>query len=419
MARRKLTNIAISKLQPGPEVTDAESGMRVKVRETGKVVFLLRYRRPGSRKGAKLTLGFLDAHGTEKDEPVLGGPLSLAQARYLCSQARRDLAKGVDPGEVKRQQKFETRTKQQDTFESVAREYVERYSKHHHRHWINVAHGLGFNVDRATSTLAAIPRKGGLADRWRDLPLASLTRRDVRNVTDARIEAGTPFSALATFKSVRRLLNWAVDQDIITHSVLNKVKPPVRGHSRERVLTTEEIKRFWSACDQIHLPWGPYFKLLLVLGQRRNEIKNLSADEIGAEVITLPASRTKNKREHLVYLPALAQELLDSVPRLGNRWIFATYRGRPMSGISKATERLRRYMGNVEDFRLHDLRRTCATRMAELKVAPHVIDAVLNHVSGTIAGVSRTYNRYAYASEKAEALKRWSEELQRIVSATA
>jgi integrase len=136
----------------------------------------------------------------------------------------------------------------------------------------------------------------------------------------------------------------------------------------------------------------------------------------------------------VIPLPALATELLEACPRLGNRYIFTTDGKSPVASVSKATNKLRKLMteglrertgdpkAEIPNFRLHDLRRTCATLMAGLelapkvKVAPHVIDAVQNHISGTIKGVSRTYNRYQYLDEKREALERWAEELRKQVA---
>src|SRR5262249_51536301 len=73
--------------------------------------------------------------------------------------------------------------------------------------------------------------------------------------------------------------------------------------------------------------------------------------------------------------------------------------------------------GALLPWRLHDLRRTVSTRMHdELGVSPHIVEAVLNHISGHKAGVAGTYNRAAYSREKAIALARWAEHLASIVA---
>jgi integrase len=296
--KRKVTATTLGKLAPGKEFSDAESGMRVKVRESGKITFSLRYRRPATGKGNKLTLGYFDPENVEDADPVLGGPLTLARARLLCAQAKRDIAKGVDPALAKRSRKAEVRRQGQDTFASVARDYVERYAKKNTRRWRATAQGLGFTVNKEGKLEDGL-REGSLAHRWKDTPLATLTKAKVREVTNEKLEADQPYGALAVFKTVRRILNWAVDKDIITHSPLAKMKPPHRATSRERVLTWDEIKLLWSACDKLEYPWGPLLKLLLVLGQRRDEIRKLEVEELSAveALITLPSKRTKNKRD--------------------------------------------------------------------------------------------------------------------------
>lgn len=428
--KRKITATTLDKLTPGKEFSDAESGMRVKVRESGKVTFSLRYRRPATGKGNKLTLGHFDPQNVEDDEPVLGGPLTLAQARLLCAQAKRDIAKGIDPALGKRDRRADIRRQGKDTFATVARDYIERYAKKNTRRWRATAQGVGFTVGQ-DGKLADELRPGSLAHRWRDTPLATLTKAEVRRVLNEKVDAGTPYGALGNFKTIRRVLNWAVDEDVLTHSPIAKMKPPHRAVSRERTLTWDEIRLLWSACESLGYPWGPLVRLLLVLGQRRDEVRKLSVDELSAvdQLITLPSARTKNKREHLVPLPGLAVELLEACPKLGNRYVFTTDGRSPVASISKATNKLRKLMNEelrkrtgdpqaaVPNFRLHDLRRTCATLMASLKVAPHVIDAVQNHVSGAIKGVSRTYNRYQYLDEKREALELWAETLRRQTTA--
>jgi integrase len=150
-------------------------------------------------------------------------------------------------------------------------------------------------------------------------------------------------------------------------------------------------------------------RLLLLTGQRRNEIGELAWSEVdsGRRMIVLPPGRTKNSRQHEVPLSSQACEILERQARrrsLVFRQItnWATAKG-------KLDERLR-----MADWRLHDLRRTCATGMAELGTQPHIIEAVLNHVSGHKAGVAGVYNRARYADEMRIALQRWADHVERI-----
>ena len=141
-------------------------------------------------------------------------------------------------------------------------------------------------------------------------------------------------------------------------------------------------------------------RLLLLTGQRRNEIADLRWAEIEDGAIVLPKERTKNSREHVVPLSPQALAVLDEqAERVGRERVFGDGEG-GFSGFSKARERLDEASG-VAGWTLHDLRRTAATRMADLGVQPHVVESILNHISGHKAGVSGIYNGAAYAAEKA------------------
>ncbi|MFD0460573.1 site-specific integrase [Microvirga aerilata] len=165
-------------------------------------------------------------------------------------------------------------------------------------------------------------------------------------------------------------------------------------------------------------PFGPLFRLLLLTGCRLSEIAEMTRSELSDDLSTLhlPGNRTKNGRPHVVYLSPLAREVLKSVkPIEGCPYVFSTNGRTPVSGFSKAKARLDSLM-TVQDWRLHDLRRTAATGMAGLGVPPHIVEAALNHVSGAKAGVAGTYNVEAYTVERKEALERWSFHVHSIVS---
>ena len=148
---------------------------------------------------------------------------------------------------------------------------------------------------------------------------------------------------------------------------------------------------------------------------RRDEIAHLQWGEVTADNITLPGSRTKNKRSHIIPLSEPAKDIITSIKPSKRIHVF----GRDDSGFhgwSKCRYRLDEKLGDaVADWVLHDLRRTAATRMAELGVQPHIIEAVINHVSGHKGGVAGIYNRAAYDKEKREALTLWAEHVMALV----
>ncbi|SNS30771.1 site-specific integrase [Sphingopyxis indica] len=130
----------------------------------------------------------------------------------------------------------------------------------------------------------------------------------------------------------------------------------------------------------------------------------------------IPAGRSKNGKPHVVPLSSYAIKILNEVPRfLDCDYVFTTTRNSPVSGFSKMLRRLSEG-SQTSDWRLHDLRRTAASGMARAGIAPHVVEKVLNHISGTISGVAAVYNRYGYDREKREALERWGEVLSRLAA---
>ena len=135
--------------------------------------------------------------------------------------------------------------------------------------------------------------------------------------------------------------------------------------------------------------------------------------DLEAALWTLPKQETKSDRQHEVPLSPLALEIIEAQPR-NSEFVFTTTGSTPISGFSKVKTRLDNLSG-VTAWRLHDLRRTAASLMAEIGIAPHVIEKVLNHATGQISGVAAVYNRHAYRREKTDALAAWSRALAEIV----
>jgi integrase len=183
---------------------------------------------------------------------------------------------------------------------------------------------------------------------------------------------------------------------------------------RDRVLSPAELRTIWNALPDDH--YGAIMKLLAVTGQRAGEIAGLRWSEVDLErgTIMLPGERTKNHRPHLVPLPQAARTIIEARPRRpGRDLIFGLAEG-PFSNWSDSKQRLDEKIA-LPHWTPHDLRRTAATMMAELGIQPHIIESVLNHVSGFRAGVAGTYNRFLYEAEKRQALNLWAEHLLAIV----
>jgi integrase len=192
--------------------------------------------------------------------------------------------------------------------------------------------------------------------------------------------------------------------------------------SRDRVLSDQELTAIWRACRDDD--FGRIVRLLMLTGQRREEVGGMAGAEISFPQArwSIPRERTKNGRPHEVPLSSSAVEVIRSSPLATSRdLLFGEGRG-PFQGWSKAKAALDRRIdqsgAKVAPWRLHDLRRTVATRMAELGVLPHVVEAVLNHISGHKAGVAGTYNRALYSAEKRQALELWAEHVRTTVEDT-
>ncbi len=261
-----------------------------------------------------------------------------------------------------------------------------------------------------TSTAYEIKRliRKHFLPRLRHKHLAELDPADITDITD-RLSKGTAWHAHA---AVGAFLNWCAPR-YIKVSPLIGVTRPSKSASRERVLTDAELKAVWIAAERSGT-FGSIVKLLMLTGQRRNEIASLRTSWIQENQITLPKEITKNSREHRFPHSDLVGSILSSkMGRDGVSFLFPA-RGRtdaPFNGWSKGKVALDKLSG-VTNWTLHDLRRTYATNLQKLGVKLEVIEALLNHVSGTRAGVIGIYQRHTFFDEMKEAVANWEERLK-------
>ena len=436
----KLTATGIPQLRPHAErreVRDGTSGLLLVIQPSGAKSWALRYRRPRpDGRMAKLTLGpLLDERAADADmrrtqaSPELGQPLTLAAARVLAARVKQQRAAGRDPGDDYRKEKArqlaEATARMTSTFGAAVRAYVEDHVRPNLRRWRETAGALGLRPGE--SGLEEI--KGGLAERWRDKPLAEIAAADVRALLsetrravpgrEARAGRGAASRRRALHAALSKFYSWAAADYDIPGNPCEKLgrKAP---KARDRKLSDDEVRLFWAACDQLGEPFGPLFKLLLLTGQRRDEVARMSHAELSGDgkTWTLPGERTKNHREHAVPLASAAREIIRNVRRIaGCKYVFTTNGRTPVSGFSKAKRHLDALAaGTIPNWRLHDLRRTCASSMAELGVPLQVTEKVLNHVSGSLGGIVSVYHVHDYLKERREALERWAAHVERLVS---
>ncbi len=329
------------------------------------------------RRQRRLTLG---------KYPALG----LAKAREKARAALDQLDHGVDPAAHRKSLQGGST----DAFEGAADLFLERYARRHQRH-----------PERTEYLIKKYVRP-----EWQGRKLDSIGRGDVALLVDGIAESGAPVMANRVLTVIKKLFNWAVARDLLEANPAAGVQAPGKETARDRVLTDTELKDFWEGCKGLGYPFGPLFQLLILTGQRRDEVARLAWPDIEEDLWTLPREITKSDRRHVVPLSGLAAETIKAIPQMVDcNLLFPSRNGldRPVSGFSKAKAQLDSLSG-VEDWRLHDLRRTMASGLARLRTPPHVIEAVLNHRSGTISGVAAVYNRYGYLEEKRLALEAWA-----------
>ena len=250
------------------------------------------------------------------------------------------------------------------------------------------------------------------------MPAERITRKQIGMMLQGL--ADTPAQQRNFFASLRAALRWALARGLIDTDPTYGLRssPPKQ---RDRVLSEAELRTLWHVSARYMIPhtqggFGNILRLLMLTGQRKDEIAALTWDELvpNPDRIELPASRTKNKRPHTVPLAPLAVAQLPE-PRRGYPNVFGVVPGRKFSAWGKLLGYLNRDIGGMPHWTVHDLRRSMVTHCMERGIAqPHVMEAVVNHITGHKGGIAGLYNRAEYAKEKREALERWAEAMKEI-----
>jgi integrase len=204
---------------------------------------------------------------------------------------------------------------------------------------------------------------------------------------------------------------------VLDQSPADGIPLPSKQTARDRVLSDDELARVIVGAREIGGPYGGIVEILALTGQRREEVAECPWDELDldGQIWTLPKSRTKNDKAHMVHLSHQSVAVLKRVEKK-EPFVFSVYGTKPFQGFSEAKRELNKICG-VKDWRLHDLRRTCVSGMARLGIPPHVADKILNHQGGTISGVAAVYQRHDFFSERKDALEQWGAHVGKIVSA--
>jgi integrase len=250
-------------------------------------------------------------------------------------------------------------------------------------------------------------------------PIAEIKRQEIAARLQEIVKQFGRTAAARARSTLSTTFVWALKEGLVetSQNPVTLVNDPLAGidNSRSRVLSNAELVKVWRATRDDD--FGRIVRLLILLGLRRDEVGSLKWSEIdlSAGTLTISAERSKNHKAHTLTLPPMALDILQSIPRRENRdYVF----GRSGQGFQRwgaYTTALRGRLGDIPEWRIHDLRRSCATGMAEIGIQPNIIEAILNHVSGHKAGVAGIYNRAAYAEPMRVALQRWAEHVGAII----
>jgi integrase len=388
MPKIKLTKSAIDALQPSSrdEVywDSGLPGFGVKVTPKGRKVFIALYRvRGGQSRLRKYTIG-----------PY--GKLTLHHARATAQRVFAERFDGRDPAAEKlEQRRREVADRVDDLVEAFAADHLS-------------------GIRSGKSVVRALRRE--VVAVWGHRSIHDIKRRDISSLIFEVAAQRTPNSAHRLLKGIKRFFTWCLGRAIIESSPATGIQSGYREVSRDRVLSDEELASVIKAARVIGGPFGGIVEFLALTGQRREEVNQMIWDEVDldARIWTLPATRVKNRRRHIVHLSHQAIAVLMKRDR-GRTLIFSNT-SKPYQRFNRSKRRLDALSG-IQDLVLHDLRRTCVSGMARLGVAPHVADKILNHQSGTISGVAAVYQRHEFLIERKDALERWGTHVAAILNA--
>lgn len=427
-----LTKRTIDALKPGPKpviVWDADlPGFGLKVSPAGKRTYVYQYR-IGGRAGR-----------TVRKSIGLHGAWTPDQARDEAKRLRRETEAGIDPVQAERDAK--AAKERAERAAAVEQERAEREANDAERLRIDAIAARFIDhvrTDKPRSLRFAEPTiRLHILPAVGSVRLPELTRNDVRAMLD-RLPHGSTALRRNVFATLRWLVAWAVEADDLPSNPMVGMKAPTMAKARDRVLTDAELTLVWRAAGSETSTLRAFYRLLLLTGQRRNEVAAIDWRELDRDAAEwkLPAGRSKNAEGHTVPLSALAIAELDALAG-GDRWpkrglALSSTGTTPLSGFSRAKARLDAAMldlaradaeqtghdpDTVElpDWRLHDLRRSLATGLQRLGVRFEVTEAVLNHLSGSRAGVAGVYQRHGWADEKRSALDAWARHIEQLLS---
>lgn len=335
-----------------------------------------------------------------------GAVTTLAAARAAATQALHQVSLGRDPASDKRAARTVTAeqaaARLEDSVEKLAGEFIERHCKRKLR----------------PNTLAQYESvlRRFVVPAWRGRTVHDIRKRDIIALVEPIAEQH-PYMSNRTLGVVHKFFGWMAARDVIDANPCTDVAMPGVEKPRERFLDDKELTQLWLACGDDPI-FGAAIRIMALTGARRSEVAEMAWSEIDEQerLWTLPAARSKSKREHKVPLSPLAWNIIKAVPRVGDTYVFSTTGKGPIANFHHIKDRLDAKLKFAEHWQFHDIRRSVASSLQRLKVRLEVIEAALGHLSGSFRGIVGTYQRHDFADEKRIALEKWADHVTRLVS---
>lgn len=385
-----LTARSVERLKPGPAQYDIWdeliTGLGVRVAPSGTKTWTLRYRVGAQQR--RLKIGRANV-------------LTLADARRIAKDKLKEVDRGGDPAQVKADRRVA------DTFADLADSYITKHAMKRKRSW---------KVDKWMLDTKVTPL-------WKHRPVREITRRDVRDLIAGIADGGAPIQANRAVALLSKVFKFAIDEEMVDASPAVGITRPGVEHQRDRVLTDDEIRQFWTACGTLDPAMGAAFKLRLLTAARSEEVFSMrwSDVDLAGGWWTIPSEHAKNKLPHRVPLSQPAKDILTTLRDA----VDAQLKARKDKGkdakeptfVLEGARGKRQRAAAAREFKLadfvgHDLRRTAATRMASAGITRFVVGKLLNH---TEPGVTKVYDRASYDAEKRTAIETLAREVDRIL----
>ena len=426
MAKAKLTKTLVDEMPAGAVIWDTDTrGLGVR-RQAKEPVFVLKLR--VNKQQRFLTIGrfgvFTVEQARTKAKALIGEAANGSEPKTDKAKRRETEAKQREDEQERQRAEAET---EQVRFAKVVERFIAEHARPKNRTW---------------QTTERLLTAGPLA-AWQDRDIRSVEKRDISEAIGAVAAGGHPVAANRLLAAVRKLFNWCVDEDILDRSPSAGLKPKHAEIARDRVLSDAELAAVWKAAEAASFPFGSGVRMLILTGQRRSEVFGARWPEfdLAERTWTIPRERAKSDREHIVPLSQAALDLIAGLPRIASavddgtpaepEFLFTTTGSSAFSGFNKSFERLcttaadifakaaaeaGRTVDPMKPWVMHDLRRTFATGCAKRAVPVQVVEKLLNHGSGTHAGIVGVYQRHEYWDERRAAADSWAEHVLSLVS---